>query len=116
MYDALASDAEVICEFMEPKPKDGSGLVAITPESRWWRYCYELDGGLSRSFLCPVMLDLDRLHEVKARLTKAQCEDYNRLLWDARETYTWHFSAEAKVAALANVLRKEATRCEPSNK
>lgn len=104
------SDAEIVCEFMEPRPIDRWGGNPW----RWWTWLG----------LCPhhmhcdghptsAVLTLDRLHEVEARLTDEQWMKYTdslvlRLREDMDGPRTLiHLSADQKIKALASVLRSE---------
>jgi hypothetical protein len=100
------TDAEVICEFMEPKPTTPQpvGLYDESPGG-WWTL--HPDGWV------PNCDSLDRLREVEARLTEEQWLRYVDALIDhmpefPRKGEIIHASAEQKIAALAAVIRSNA--------
>jgi len=109
------SDAEVICMWMEPRPKDGSGSKVATPESRWWVYSYEVRVHIFHWKWHPNTLDLDALHEVEAKLSDEQQWAYIEALRGKYNMPTWHFvhaSAEQKIKALAITLREEVKKTD----
>ena len=111
----MLNDAEIICGWMEPRPKDGSGPVVTTPDSRWWVYNYTSDGANFDWNFVLSTLTLDALHEVEARLTDQQGW-FTRLLVPLPPITSMQYfrlvanaTAEQKVKALAAVVR-EASR------
>ncbi len=116
----MKSDAEVICEFMEPRPTQGK-MAIVTP---WWHSITLMTGsgpggGFARIGVTHRELDLNALREVEARLTMEQWQQYQ---WNAehagwypsdtgeptvRECFraASHASAAQKIRALAAVLR-----------
>lgn len=110
------TDAEVICAFMEP-------LAAIECTSGgqrsmldWWRRETAWSDTLKWKPWVPCRLTLDACHEVEARLSEDQRDEYVKiLLWDTinpqgrrtiRDTFgLMHAKAEQKVKALAVVMR-----------
>lgn len=91
-----ATDAEVICGWMEPQPSYA-----------WWKW--------EHGAWAPGNLSLDRLHLVEAKLTDPMWRVYWGILEEAwamsesalaREWYAVHASAEVKLAALAAVIRE----------
>lgn len=111
------SDEEVICSFMEPRPTDPPenalemqicGSPVLSKGGFWvWICCYE-DGDVPKAI--PISLTLDALHEVEARLTKEQWEQYASLMMDPagiqHTRFLLHASGEQKIKALAAVLKE----------
>lgn len=98
------SDAEVICEFMEPRrPWEGP----------WWKIRGPWDDVATpdNSRHVPRTLTLNECHEVEGWLTDEQWRAYrNAILRGADMMGPWmvrliHATAEQKTAALASVLR-----------
>jgi hypothetical protein len=110
---AQPSDAEVICTWMEPKPESAPPSWGDNPVGNingWW-----IATGSGR--IEHRILTLDALWEVEERLTEEQwtryrvaltapvlgasgrhIEGYNRMMW--------HATAEQKIKALAEALRR----------
>lgn len=104
------TDAEVICEFMEPRPPDN------TPQVRhgaaWWIWWNDR--------WVNVKLTLDACHEVEERLIAAPpansddgvtdwADRIDSALCDVMGAaipmhYHWHATAEQKITALASVI------------
>lgn len=103
--DAL-TDAEVICAWMEPKPKDGTHPGNVS-EVGWWKAVYVARPVPHwRWFPNDDKTDsLDALWKVEERLDPRQAQEYYCSLWDDRTTYGAHATAEQKLKALAAVLR-----------
>ncbi len=116
------TDAEVICQWMEPKPPDQLTGQSGISEGGWWKRRWSVRGQQFKHWPNDDKTDsLDTLREVEAKLTDAQAAKYNsRLDWVMREpnlidrddhhltiaeTSIWHATAEQKIAALAAVLR-----------
>lgn len=104
------TDEEVICEWMEPKPEDLNPHVGLLVSKGEWWYRYTLDKTWTA---CKP--NLDRLHEVEARLTDEQWERYLDQLVDddaisgyQTERDICHATAAQKIAALAAVIRGDA--------
>jgi hypothetical protein len=116
----LPGDAEVICGWMEPKPKDGHGPKVETVDVRWWQYSYEVrpkPSGLGNEFhwqWWSRTLTLNELWEVEERLAEWQFWQYANLLLpsctsvgSAAGVYAHaHATAEQKIKALAQVIRE----------
>jgi len=109
------SDAEVICTWMEPKPKfpDVFGDVRISAGG-WWKWRSPRAGARWPGKTGPnesKVDSLDALHEVEARLTDEQWQKYAGLMMDPAGIKHTHFllhaTAEQKISALAAVLRPE---------
>lgn len=103
------TDAEIICEFMEPKPASSERGKHV-PADRWW------DWDLRSPEWFPVELTLDKLHDVEAKLTDEQWRHYEKLLahghWDNGPASLLfivkahvHADAATKLRCLAAVLR-----------
>jgi hypothetical protein len=109
----MLSDQEVICAWMERRPKDGDSPQTVS-ESGWWaaiwsvfnqRWQWHPDNRRTES--------LDALWEVEERLTGAQSWPYSDLLcravWEAAGSEVTfaviHATPEQKIRALAQVLR-----------
>jgi hypothetical protein len=99
------TDEEIICTWMEPKPKGGIGY-----ENRWWTV--PNNPGMRVS---PVYLTLNILHKVEARLTDEQAWRYDEALAEGMKSqpergssiFVWHADAPTRIKALAQVLRPE---------
>lgn len=94
------SNEEVICTFMEPKPRFTE--VPDVSVGRWWVWFADANE--------PIALTLDRLHLVEARLTNQWGSYVNEMLKDNPSVWTeakllLHATAEQKIRALASVLR-----------
>lgn len=117
------TDEEVIATFMEPKPKPRGrgGLVKCTA---WWKLRKVMTGtgtcGCFMSYeVVPVFVVslphefLGLLHEVEARLSEEQWEEYRKGICrhfgrsKQAEIACLHTDALTKVKALAAVLRRE---------
>jgi hypothetical protein len=105
------SDEEIICTWMETRPKYVSqgqpGWIEDdqwNAHHRWWKWFVDKDWQH-----LPVDLDLDALWEVEERLTGEQWGEYSGLLMDPRGVnhtrFLLHATAEQKTKALAAVLR-----------
>lgn len=96
------TDEEVICGWMEKRPSYESGGTGHSAR-HWWLSNPHHDNWW------PTELTLDRLREVEERLTDSQWELYF-LAWPGRflgfRGFV-HASAEQKIKALAEVLRKD---------
>ena len=103
------TDEEVICEWMEPDYRKTYANAGDPSKGGWWK----------RGQICwfRVDLTLDRLHEVEARLSDEQWQQYREELcfaWQAMEPHYdlakmyIHATAATKIAALAAVIRAEA--------
>ena len=105
---AEPTNREVIASAMEPAPALPSAYShQLSSPLGWWTLGETMHGGMRWH---PNVHTLDRLRRVEERLTMPQAEDYDRLLNGSRDyarlNFTWHASAEQKIAALASVLRK----------
>jgi hypothetical protein len=110
------TDAEVICAFMESRPEfvpiDYGGPKEDRWEHRWWKWYAA--GSPPRHL--PVALNLDKLHEVEARLSEGQWESYRDYMaasaphGDGYERFLLHADAEQKIKALAAVIGAEGGR------
>lgn len=98
------TDAEIICEFMEPRPSgyaSGKGM-------KWW---YPSAGYVSTAPfpVAPIELDLDALWLVEDKLSDEQWQEYASLMMDPsgeRHTrFLIHATPAQKISALARVLR-----------
>lgn len=118
-------DAEVVCEFMEPRRIEGrwwthgKHVAEVGPEVWHRNACGPLRTTITTDCMVPRhdLLTLDALHEVEARLSDGQWEKYNELMLgfspqrihprfdhsDAKGLL--HATAEQKVRALAATLR-----------
>jgi hypothetical protein len=88
------TDAEILCQFMEPKPPE---CDLRTFERLWWT----VEGGARWS---PRNLTLDAIWEIEERLTKEQWGRY-QMLFPHRRRETLHADAPTRIRALAAVLR-----------
>lgn len=111
----MLSDAEVICQWMEPKPKTICGSLEHTAALRsikWW-IVKPRGAHLGEPVdWTPCLLGLDRLHEIEAKLSEEQWLNYVDALITLmpkfpRKGEIVHASAEQKIKALAAVLRAE---------
>ncbi|MCE5309605.1 MAG: hypothetical protein LLG20_18370 [Acidobacteriales bacterium] len=108
------TDAEVICEFMEPRPTKRPNEYALGQCHRdWWA------GTITERWapvfeVCDPIEYLGRLHEVEAQLTEEQWLDYKCALLEGVPHSTWHMAsfkasvhalADQKIRALAELIR-----------
>lgn len=98
------TDAEVLCEFMEPKPTKGPSLHGAN--EYWWKWDWR-DGEYC---WLPRHMALNECRLVEARLTEEQWARYAKLVaptWSMRTIAKQflHASAEVKLKALAAVIR-----------
>lgn len=112
MADAVAAtDADVICAFMVPKPQFHPNDMPEGFDPKWW--LVHLDREL-RATWHPRDLDLVALHQVEARLTDEQWGIYGASIFELHVSQEclnpWrlicHLSAAQKIAALAEVIRQ----------
>lgn len=112
------TDDEVICTWMEPRPKTQTGMIyrfygnssgivdSLSTREGWWVCDEVILDGEPTTIISPRPLDLDALHEVEARLTDEQWWNYSNnfnMPCDFRALI--HLSAAQKIKSLAAVLR-----------
>lgn len=92
-----ATDEEIICTWMEPKPEPPLRLpTEAETNSRWWKRVYN---DILRGWE-PHTLTLDALWEVEERLLME-----HRAITLREYRIGWHATPAQKVKALAAVLR-----------
>jgi hypothetical protein len=121
------TDQEVVCAWMETRPKDGTHPQDVS-EIGWWKAVYTLQPQQRwRWFADGDKTDsLDALWEVEERLTDQQWGEYwkaaaetlkpddkVRLAFGEHFRYWSHLDAEQKIKALASVLRPIVENKEP---
>lgn len=94
----MPGDAEVIAEWMEPKP---IGVQADPPT--WWMFESVATGW------APRLAKLDALWHVEERLIRLGYADACNLAivsaLHGEDTYSWHATIEQKLRALADLIR-----------
>lgn len=104
------SDQEVICGFMEPRPKWTAQIEPHEWQYRWWKWYTD-----KNHRHLPIPLTLNECHAVEERLTDEQWREYEWQLIcvpfdgvvNSMSRVYLHATAEQKIRALAAVLRKE---------
>lgn len=99
------TDAEVICNYMEPKPELGWRTLPV-PLPEWWYWESDLGPGFADWH--HRTLDLDALYEVEQKLMDGDITTVKiaaKYIKCADGYPAWHLTAAQKVEALATVIR-----------